>query len=248
MPKKNRITIPNAIADKVLFNHNRTCCVCRIQNKEVQIHHIDENPTNNAINNLAVLCLDCHNKTQITGGFGRHLNAGQIILYRDQWLEMVKERNHTLALASLSIEKSNINSWKKVDFSNQCGIENAIDHSTMDILFFSTTGAIYLNKKGKKFNIESCRNEYILIEGLLKLAKKDIQLSISLIVENKEKFIEFIKGSINDFDDSDIKLKKFLHKSLNEIKNELSQSELSQEELDTLLNLNNYNLTNTTNN
>ncbi|MCI8325671.1 MAG: HNH endonuclease [Clostridia bacterium] len=126
MPKKNRITIPNAIADKVLFNHNRTCCVCRIPNKEVQIHHIDENPANNAINNLAVLCLDCHNKTQITGGFGRHLNAGQIILYRDQWLEMVKERNHTLALASLSIEKSNINSWKKVDFSNQCGIENAI--------------------------------------------------------------------------------------------------------------------------
>lgn len=126
MPKKNRITIPKEIADKVMFNHNRTCCVCRTPNKKVQIHHIDENPANNAINNLAVLCFDCHNETQITGGFGRHLNAGQITLYRDQWLEMVKERNHNLALASLSIEQADINCWEKVDFSNQCGIENAI--------------------------------------------------------------------------------------------------------------------------
>ena len=67
MPRKNRVTIPKDIADKVMFNHNNTCCVCRIPNKETQIHHIDENPANNDIDNLAVLCLECHNKTQITG-------------------------------------------------------------------------------------------------------------------------------------------------------------------------------------
>lgn len=126
MPKKNRVAIPKEIADKVMFAHNRTCCVCRKSNKEVQIHHIDENPANNDINNLAVLCFDCHNETQITGGFGRHLNAGQITLYRNEWLEMVKQRNQNLTSPHLSIEQVGTNCWEKVDFSNQCGIENAI--------------------------------------------------------------------------------------------------------------------------
>ena len=82
-----------------------------------------------------------------------------------------------------------------------------------------------------------------MIEGLLKLAKKDIQLGASLIVEAKDNIIKFIKGTIYDFDDSDIKLKKFLHNSLNEIKNDLTKLNFTQEELDILLDLKNYNLT-----
>jgi DNA-binding Lrp family transcriptional regulator len=60
-----------------------------VKGKPFQIHHIDENPANNEFRNLAVLCLECHNETQIRGGFGRKLNADQIILYRDDWLIQV---------------------------------------------------------------------------------------------------------------------------------------------------------------
>ncbi|MBD5086411.1 MAG: HNH endonuclease [Clostridiales bacterium] len=126
MLKKNRVTIPKNIADEVMFIHNNTCCVCREAYKATQIHHIDENPANNDINNLAVLCLECHNQTQITGGFGRHLNASQVIKYRNQWLEIVKERNHNLTLTTFPAEKSPSNCWEKIDYTNQCGIENAI--------------------------------------------------------------------------------------------------------------------------
>ncbi|MBA7568727.1 hypothetical protein ES708_10461 [subsurface metagenome] len=42
--------------------------------------------------NLAVLCLECHNETQINGGFGRKLNAPSVIKYRDEWLGRVKLR------------------------------------------------------------------------------------------------------------------------------------------------------------
>jgi hypothetical protein len=87
--KKRRIEIPKEIEAQVQFVSDRTCCVCRMNGKPFQIHHIDENPANNDFKNLAVLCLECHNETQIRGGFGRRLNADQVILYRDDWLIQV---------------------------------------------------------------------------------------------------------------------------------------------------------------
>lgn len=92
MAKKIRVQIPSDIAADVLFLSDRTCCVCNIRGKYVQIHHIDENPANNNIDNLSVLCLDCHNDTMIKGGFGRKLEVNQIIKYRNDWYDRVKKR------------------------------------------------------------------------------------------------------------------------------------------------------------
>lgn len=72
-----------------MFNSDRTCCVCRERGKPVQLHHIDDDPANNQLSNLAVLCLDDHNKTQLIGGFDRKLDADQVILYRDDWVHLV---------------------------------------------------------------------------------------------------------------------------------------------------------------
>lgn len=101
MSKKIRIGIPDDIAAKVLFLSDRTCCVCRSTNKPIQIHHIDENPANNHPDNLSVLCLDCHNDTMIKGGFGRKLNADQVILYRNDWLKIIKNRRESTELQGL---------------------------------------------------------------------------------------------------------------------------------------------------
>jgi len=84
-----RTPIPEDVAAKVLFDQDRTCCVCRQRGKRVQIHHIDEDPSNNDPHNLAVLCFDCHDQTQIKGGFGRTLNATQVTTYRDDWEDRV---------------------------------------------------------------------------------------------------------------------------------------------------------------
>jgi len=90
MPKKKkRLEIPGSLAARTLFLADRTCCVCRTRGKPVQIHHIDDDPGNNAENNLAVFCFDCHRETQIRGGFDRKLDCDQIILYRDDWHSMV---------------------------------------------------------------------------------------------------------------------------------------------------------------
>lgn len=86
---KIRTPIPSDLAAEVLFASDNTCCVCGEKGKAIQIHHIDKNPSNNAFKNLSVLCLECHNNTQINGGFGRKLNASLVIKYRDEWLERV---------------------------------------------------------------------------------------------------------------------------------------------------------------
>lgn len=84
------------LQQKVLFFSDRICCVCRKSEKPVQIHHIDENSTNNTYENLAILCFDCHNETMVKGGFGRSLNSDQIILYRDNWIHLLaKNKIHT---------------------------------------------------------------------------------------------------------------------------------------------------------
>jgi len=60
-----------------------------VKGKSVQVHHIDDDPANNRIENFAVLCLECHTETQVSGGFRRKLDADQVILYRNDWLAIV---------------------------------------------------------------------------------------------------------------------------------------------------------------
>jgi len=84
--------VPSGVAAHVLFLSDRTCCVCRIPGKPVQIHHLDNNPRNHQIANLGVLCFDCHRETQLKGGFDRKLDSEQVVLYREDWHALVAVR------------------------------------------------------------------------------------------------------------------------------------------------------------
>ncbi len=94
MTSKQRIEIPERVAAKVLFLSDRTCCVCRTPRRPVQIHHLDEDPSNCVEENLVVLCLECHRDTQLRGGFDRKLDAQQLILYRSDWHSIVDRKRH----------------------------------------------------------------------------------------------------------------------------------------------------------
>ncbi len=71
--KKSRNEISIETAAQILFESDRTCCICRQRKRPIQIHHLDDDPSNNAPENLACLCFDCHRDTQIQGGFDRKL-------------------------------------------------------------------------------------------------------------------------------------------------------------------------------
>jgi hypothetical protein len=83
------VPIPEDIEATILYESDHTCCICHDRNRRVQIHHIDDDPSNNDPDNLCVLCLLCHNETQISGGFGRKHKPAEIKLYRDCWLKLV---------------------------------------------------------------------------------------------------------------------------------------------------------------
>lgn len=90
MAKRRRPPIPRAILDEVLFRADHTCCICRAKGKDVQVHHIDGNNSNNNPGNLAVVCLDCHSKVTGARGLGRSYRQGEVRKYKRAWEQLVQ--------------------------------------------------------------------------------------------------------------------------------------------------------------
>jgi hypothetical protein len=108
MGKKDRVPVPADVATLLMFRSDRTCCVCHERGEPIQIHHIDEDPSNNNADNLAVLCFHCHDETQIRGGFGRKLDAAQVIYYRDDWHRRVEIRREAADKIALAREAGHV--------------------------------------------------------------------------------------------------------------------------------------------
>jgi hypothetical protein len=89
---KDRVEIPKNLANDVMFASDRTCCVCRTEKLKVQIHHIDENPSNNTFENLAVACLFCHVDAHSTTPFVRNMNPDLLRKYNNNWRAVVKTK------------------------------------------------------------------------------------------------------------------------------------------------------------
>jgi hypothetical protein len=87
-----RVPIPDVLAAEVMFASDHTCCVCRLEKHKVQIHHIDEDPSNSTFENLAAICLNCHSDAHTTGAFVRNLPPELIRLYNSSWQDIVKLR------------------------------------------------------------------------------------------------------------------------------------------------------------
>ncbi len=97
---KRRKAIPRRIADQLLYDADRTCCVCEDPHKRVQIHHLDGDSSNNELRNLAVLCLNHHDEATRGRGLGRDLSVGLIRHYQDAWLRKVSTRRGSVDSAA----------------------------------------------------------------------------------------------------------------------------------------------------
>jgi hypothetical protein len=92
MGRTRRSTIPRVKEEETLFNANHICCICRDKNKDVVIHHIDSNNSNNELDNLAVVCLDCHSR--VTGrkrGLGKAYKPGEVRRYKRAWDKQIRD-------------------------------------------------------------------------------------------------------------------------------------------------------------
>lgn len=59
MKKENRKKLPKEIKDKLYIKYNKSCDICG-NKKKLEIHHKDHNKLNNSLDNLTLLCEECH--------------------------------------------------------------------------------------------------------------------------------------------------------------------------------------------
>ena len=90
-----REKIPKSIEGKLLIKNRHCCCICRWRGigKEINIHHIDGNNSNNDISNLSVLCLE-HASMADAGlregklGSGKKLSPKEVKEFKAIWEKM----------------------------------------------------------------------------------------------------------------------------------------------------------------
>ena len=92
-----------------MFQNDRTCCICREKGKDVQIHHIDNNRSNNNPQNLAVLCLDCHSRVTGSRGLGKKFTEHEIKQYKKDWEFRVKRKRGLILEPYKTIKKNELN-------------------------------------------------------------------------------------------------------------------------------------------
>ncbi len=88
---KPRPNINPDIAAQLMFQNRHTCCICHEPRKHVQIHHIDETPSNNELENLGVVCVDCHSLVTSDQGFGKKYSAREVGFFKNNWEEQCAE-------------------------------------------------------------------------------------------------------------------------------------------------------------
>lgn len=189
-----RIPIPEDISTELLYISDKTCCKCHRPNIPVQIHHIDENPSNNNIENLAVLCLDCHDETQIKGGFGRGLSKKLVKKYRDEWhkeVSLLRQKAHENRL-NMQLGKSSF--------------ENKNEYSLNDVfsLYIMSRIDLYINtledyKRNNELNttIDMMNYNYFISESIIELLRDMSQFlddafksSCILNIEDKKDYFD----------------------------------------------------------
>jgi len=87
-----RRPIPTDLRAELLFRSEHTCCICRNPYKDVQLHHIDGNPVNNILENVAVVCLDCHSRVTGTRGLGQSYSRHEVRKYKRSWEYVVLQK------------------------------------------------------------------------------------------------------------------------------------------------------------
>jgi len=85
-----RKRIPANVEGEILFLADHTCSVCTTRYKDVQLHHIDGDPSNNDPANLIVVCLDCHSRVTGGHGLGKAYTVGEVRKYKRNWEARVR--------------------------------------------------------------------------------------------------------------------------------------------------------------
>lgn len=95
MSPKRRESVPSQLAAEVAYLVDRKCAVCGAQGI-YQLHHLDDNPSNNTLDNLIVLCPNHHAEATCIPGMTRKLDRALLSRYRAAMQMLVKRHREAL--------------------------------------------------------------------------------------------------------------------------------------------------------
>src|SRR3982750_4247940 len=92
----SRPHLPDSVETQVLTLSRRRCCICfglegDFSRKKDQIAHLDHDPTNNDLENLAFLCLDHHDEYDSRTSQAKGLRERETKVYRESLYEGVRQ-------------------------------------------------------------------------------------------------------------------------------------------------------------
>jgi len=186
-----RQEIPKKTQDELLTKAKHCCCICG--NSGVQLHHIDENPKNNEIGNIAVLCAKHH--AEVHGNLTKKITPSQLRLYMAFLFSKTKQFDA-------------INEIKRDFRDGKNGIRTFGVEKAMDSFFDLSSEIIqfiYENKQDFK-NTNKDQEKHLL--DLYKLLSKIIR-KFELFIKKLQKMKEWTSN----------KKYKFVDELLNEIRN-----------------------------
>jgi hypothetical protein len=85
---KTREPIPKNLRIGILTRNKHRCCICC--QEQVVLHHIDKNPDNNAIENLAVLCLHHHGLAHAHFDLAQNYTEEIIRAHKKDWEDRIE--------------------------------------------------------------------------------------------------------------------------------------------------------------
>lgn len=106
---KIRKEIPEKIKEEVLYLNGMTCCMCHDRSKPGLFYHIDDNPKNNRIGNLAILCADCQEKITNRDKFQKKISPQTIKKMKLEWetkIRLKKVEKHPPLVSPQKIEET----------------------------------------------------------------------------------------------------------------------------------------------
>lgn len=104
-----RPKIPKPLERRLLYESAYVCVVC--QSSGCQIHHIDQNHSNNNEDNLVVLCHKHHDEAHTTRQLSKNLDPKALKDAKTAWVSNVKQQRTIAATASGQIDQVGKNSF-----------------------------------------------------------------------------------------------------------------------------------------
>src|SRR6266404_4780045 len=98
---KVRTAVSEDLKCEILTRSNNRCCVC--QTPFVQLHHIDGDPSNNDIDNIAPLCPNCHTQAHSKSMLTVNLNASRLKALRDRWYGYCENRREASGISANAV-------------------------------------------------------------------------------------------------------------------------------------------------